>query len=358
MKNLSSYNVITFFNYLKIRELMKEDYKRHYGFYDISADAEEVIIENAIKAFGLYPLPFFSLHASEQNIVIEETSAIKNIWLNAHFQSFILGEHTGVTINSNISDPETLHGPLCLKDQHWSLLNTDSKNHFVIVDSLFKMIKKSHHSGVLPPPRLNSNQTIFYDRLFQTKLPHDCIAALTGLTVYRVKQLRKGSVPEIEFLRKTKIQKHLLERYSFDRYFLYVATRFFELLLNLGLNRLEAFIKTVEAFEHSPTVLANHSKDCHPVMNLYHWFNAKGLIPYRSDNPKSVVASDFPSSLHAYFDDESTPIIPKIKRMGPFLIPHHFDQEHKRLIKAINSAIKHRLCFKTVLNAYIEGAFK
>ena len=77
MKNLSSYNVITFFNYLKIRELMKEDYKRHCGFYDISADAEEVIIENAIKAFGLYPLPFFSLHASEQNIVIEETSAIK-----------------------------------------------------------------------------------------------------------------------------------------------------------------------------------------------------------------------------------------------------------------------------------------
>ena len=152
MKNLSSYNVITFFNYLKIRELMKEDYKRHCGFYDISADAEEVIIENAIKAFGLYPLPFFSLHASEQNIVIEETSAIKNIWLNAHFQSFILGEHTGVTINSKIYDPETLHGPLCLKDQHWSLLNTESKSHFVIVDSLFKMIKKSHHSGVLSPP--------------------------------------------------------------------------------------------------------------------------------------------------------------------------------------------------------------
>lgn len=43
MKNLSSYNVITFFNYLKIRELMKEDYKRHCGFYDISADAEEVV---------------------------------------------------------------------------------------------------------------------------------------------------------------------------------------------------------------------------------------------------------------------------------------------------------------------------
>lgn len=99
---------------------------------------------------------FFSLHASEQNIVIEETSAIKNIWLNAHFQSFILGEHTGVTINSKISDPETLHGPLCLKDQHWSLLNTDSKNHFVIVDSLFKMMKKSHHSGVLPPPDLTA----------------------------------------------------------------------------------------------------------------------------------------------------------------------------------------------------------
>ena len=192
----------------------------------------------------------------------------------------------------------------------------------------------------------------------QTKLPHDSVAALTGLTVYRVKQLRKESVPEVEFLRKTKIQKHLLERYPFDRYFLYVATRFFEFLISLGFNRLDAFLKTVEAFEHSPTVLANHSKDCHPVMNLYHWFNAKGFIPYRSESPKSVIAADFPDSVHVYFDQGSIPVIPKIKRMGPFLIPHHFDQEHKRLIKAINCAIKHRLCFKTVLNAYIEGALK
>ena len=220
-----------------------------------------------------------------------------------------------------------------------------------------KRIKKDQYSSLLPPP-IKRNQTIFYDRLFQTKLPHDCVAALTGLTVYRVKQLRKESVPEVEFFRKTKIQKHLLERYPFDRYFLYVATRFFEFLISLGFNRLEAFLKTVEAFEHSPTVLANHSKDCHPVMNLYHWFNAKALIPYRSETPKSVVASDFPESVHAYFDQDAIPVIPKIKRMGPFLIPHHFDQEHKRLIKAINSAIKHKLCFKTVLNAYIEGAFK
>ena len=357
MKNLSSYNVITFFNYLKIRELMKEDYKRHCGFYDISADVEEIILENAIKAFGLYPLPFFSLNAGYQNITSEEIAAIKNIWLGDYFANISIGEQTGVTLTSKISDPETLHGPLCLKDEHWSLLNTDSKNHFIIVDSLFKMIKKDQYSSALPPP-VKRNQTIFYDRLFQTKLPHDCVAALTSLTVYRVKQLRKESVPEVEFLRKTKIQKHLLERYPFDRYFLYVATRFFEFLISLGFNRLEAFLKTVEAFEHSPTVLANHSKDCHPVMNLYHWFNAKALIPYRSETPKSVVAADFPDSVHAYFDQDAIPVIPKIKRMGPFLIPHHFDQEHKRLIKAINSAIKHKLCFKTVLNAYIEGAFK
>lgn len=152
MKNLSSYNVITFFNYLKIRELMKENYKRHCGFYDISADVEEIILENAIKAFGLYPLPFFSLNAGHQNIASDETVAIKNIWLGDHFAHHAQGEHTGVTLTSNISDPETLHGPLCLKDEHWSLLNIDSKNHFIIVDSLFKMIKKDQLSSYLPPP--------------------------------------------------------------------------------------------------------------------------------------------------------------------------------------------------------------
>ena len=156
MKNLSSYNVITFFNYLKIRELMKEDYKRHCGFYDVSADVEEIILENAIKAFGLYPLPFFSLNAGHQNITSEETTAIKNIWLGGHFANLAQGENTGVTLTSKISDPETLHGPLCLKDEHWSLLNTDSKNHFIIVDSLFKMIKKNQLSSALPDTHIAS----------------------------------------------------------------------------------------------------------------------------------------------------------------------------------------------------------
>lgn len=160
MKNLSSYNVITFFNYLKIRELMKENYKRHCGFYDISTDVEEIILENAIKAFGLYPLPFFSLNAAHQNITTEETAAIKNIWLGDYFANISIGEHTGVTLTSKISDPETLHGAICLKDEHWSLLNTDSKNHFIIVDSLFKMIKKDQSSSHLPPPD-NKNQRSF-----------------------------------------------------------------------------------------------------------------------------------------------------------------------------------------------------
>ena len=160
MKNLSSYNVITFFNYLKIRELMKEDYKRHCGFYDISADVEEIILENAIKAFGLYPLPFFSLNAAYQNITSEETAAVKNIWLGDHFTYLAQGENTGVTLTTKISDPETLHGPICLKDEHWSLLNTDSKNHFIIVDSLFKMIKKDQSSSYSPPPD-SKNQRSF-----------------------------------------------------------------------------------------------------------------------------------------------------------------------------------------------------
>ena len=170
MKNLSSYNVITFFNYLKIRELMKEDYKRHCGFYDISTDVEEIILENAIKAFGLYPLPFFSLNAAYQNITSEESAAVKNIWLGDHFAYLAQGENTGVTLTSKISDPETLHGPICLKDEHWSLLNTDSKNHFIIVDSLFKMIKKDQISSHLAPPD-SKNQRSFMIGSFKQSFP-------------------------------------------------------------------------------------------------------------------------------------------------------------------------------------------
>lgn len=151
MKNLSSYNLITFFNYLKIREL-NEDCKHQSHFYDISFEIEDVTYENAIKAFGLYPVPFFALKTSYRQTSANHAEAIRNIWLSAHFESLITGKLNGLTLTSPISNAEDLHGNTHLSDQYWTLLQTQSRDPLSKIDSALAQIGRNSNLNNLPPP--------------------------------------------------------------------------------------------------------------------------------------------------------------------------------------------------------------
>ncbi|MCR8919738.1 hypothetical protein [Parasutterella secunda] len=148
-------------------------------------------------------------------------------------------------------------------------------------------------------------------------------------------------------LAKTLVQKRVLTRHAFNRYALFIAVCIYEILLHNGQTPLEAFLNTVEAIEHSPTINANKSDDCHLPLNLYHWLVAHGHFPEINTEIHKVATPEFfPENFSFLFDFRCRNPIPVIREMGIFPIPTSLDPEHKRLLIAINSAIQTRSCLK------------
>ena len=197
------------------------------------------------------------------------------------------------------------------------------------------------------------------EKLLQSRLPHDIVAALTGLAHSLVKTLRERLIQNGRFISKTFVQKRILERHSFDRFALFIATCYFELQLALGLSPILAFLKVIEAFEHSPTVQANKSDEFHFAVNLFHWLTVHGyLISQGNQKNRAAALESFPKNFLEYFDLGAPKRIPPIRNMGLFTIPQCLDLEHQRLLSEINLAISNKACLKTVIERYYEGAFK
>lgn len=208
------------------------------------------------------------------------------------------------------------------------------------------------------PPRHEALPSSF-DRILKTRLPHAIVSALTGIEDKVIKHLRHKLPFQPNVLAKTLVQKRVLTRHAFNRYALFIAVCVYEILLHNGQTPLEAFLNTVEAIEHSPTINANKSDDCHLPLNLYHWLVAHGHFPEINTEIHKVATPEFfPENFSFLFDFRCRNPIPVIREMGIFPIPTSLDPEHKRLLIAINSAIQTRSCLKKVLHQYYEGAFQ
>ena len=197
------------------------------------------------------------------------------------------------------------------------------------------------------------------EKLLQSRLPHDIVAALAGLAQSFVKSLRECLISEDRYISKTFVQKRVLERHSFDRFALFIAFCYFELQLTLGLSPILAFLKTIEAFDHSPTVQANKSDEFHFAVNLFHWLTVHGYLRSQvNQKGRAVALESFPENFLEYFDLEAPKRIPQIRNMGLFTIPQCLDLEHQRLLSEINQAISNKTCLKSVIERYYEGAFE
>ena len=357
MQNIYADSFITLLNCAKI--------KAHYyslidstHFYDVPfVELEELKIEDVIKRMGLYPIPFFSLEVAKRSTDHRTSKCIKSLWQGMYFTHHLHDVHHTLTATAKVPVSQSLDNQLVLTEAHWDILKAKSRSDI----SVFHQIPDSINiveNQLNTPPRdetLNSIE-IPIGELLYSKFPHKVVAELTGLTPYWVKNVRKQNISENEFIPNTFVQKRSLERNCIHRFTLFLADRFFNLQLRLGMSPVQAFYKTVNIVSCAPTFIANKSDDFHLVTNLYYWLSLRGQLPAQQFT-HPVQASHFPDSFLAYFENGSKATLPYIRKMGVFPISPSLDSEHQKLLKAINKAITNGTCLKTVVQNYYRGVY-
>lgn len=208
-----------------------------------------------------------------------------------------------------------------------------------------------------PPPSWNLNTLeVPLEKLITSKLPHKIVAELTGKTPYLIKNIREQFVPEGEFIPNTFVQKRSLERNCIHRFTLFLADRFFNLQLCFGLNPIHAFIKAIDIVGCAPTFIANKSDDFHLGVNLFYWLSLKGQLP-APQFTHPVKENHFPESFLDYFGNGTQAPLPTIRQMGVFPVSPMLDDEHRRMLEAINNGIANHTCLKTVVHNYFHGVY-
>lgn len=289
------------------------------SLYDVPFHVlDDLEIEDVIKVVGLYPIPFFSLKASHSIQKSEEISAIRNIWRGIH----LLDHSHALTLNSKTKEMSDIHESFILTNNYWSILESKHPDPISTILFSLKKIGRADNSNN-PPPRHEALPSSF-DRILKTRLPHAIVSALTGIEDKVIKHLRHKLPFQPNVLAKTLVQKRVLTRHAFNRYALFIAVCVYEILLHNGQTPLVAFLNTVEAIEHSPTINANKSDDCHLPLNLYHCLVAHGHFPEINAEIHKVATPDFSRKISASFSIFAVEILSPSSGKWEFsLFPRH-----------------------------------
>ena len=223
------------------------------------------------------------------------------------------------------------------------------------------LLKTQQNQSIIPPPEVESpNQiSVPLEKLLRLRLSDKVIAGLSNIPHYQIRDLRDALIKEGDFIQNVFVQKRALDRNSMNRFVLFLADCFFDLQIQLGLEPVHAFIKTVETLECAPTYQANKSDDFHLSVNLYYWLCLQNKLPYYECRvTRPVEESHFPDSFLAFYEFNSQALLPPIREMGGFPIPHCLDHEHQRVLNAINNAIPCRASLRKVLINYFGGQYK
>lgn len=210
-----------------------------------------------------------------------------------------------------------------------------------------------------PPAEERALSQAVRERLLKTRLPHAIVATLAGFDTKFVKRHREELYGTDDVYRKTFVQKRVLSRNKFNQFALFISIQIFEMLVSHRQSPIEAYLNTVEAIEHSPTIQANISEDCCLPVNLYHWLTTHGCLPSLDPSAHRIATTEsFPINFTQFFDFNSEIPIPYIREMGLFHIPKGLDREHVNFLQEINRAIKNRSSLSPVFLQYYEGAFR
>lgn len=355
MQKIYAYNFITILNCARAKYLFHK-FGAQPLLYDVPFHLlDDLEIEHVIKVTGLYPIPFFLPKLKHSSDITEELDAIRNLWRSTH----ILETGLPLELTSGGITSSDFHKPIYLVNNHWGILSAKYPDPISEISYSLKRKEIIEKSTIYPPPEEQTLPQAIRERLLKTRLPHAIVATLAGFDTKFVKRHREELYGTDDVYRKTFVQKRVLSRHKFNQFALLIAIHIFEMLVFHRQSPIEAYLNTVEAIEHSPTIQANLSEDCCLSVNLYHWLSTHGFLPSLDPSVHRIATTEsFPTNFMNFFDLSSQSPIPYIREMGIFQIPKGLDQEHVRLLEAINRAIQERTSLSFVLHQYYEGAFR
>lgn len=362
MKNYYSFiyclNLITLINL--IREIRNK--AEHLAYCDLDKsfikDLLRTDFNDLVRNVGLNPLIFFKRKPISRAIETPSTRHVITSWkiIDASSHDYIQ------TLLSATPNKKHQALPLCTNFQltvQFPRLLIAGNNDLSQIFAHSLLHVGLHYSDA--PPALSPNTfTVPMQRLLQSDLSHNIVATLSGSTTSQINKLRHNFVLNHQFQRNTGVQYRELERNSFNRFALYLAAQYFQFFVELGVDPLTAYLDTIEALNHAPSLAINLSENFHLATNLFYWLKANNQIKTSYENPndcKVVTLSDFPNNLHLFFNGKGEKL-PRIKYISPFAIPSFLDLEHQRFLKAVNKAIEHNEDLNVCLNQYCEGAFR
>lgn len=339
---------------------------RHNPAQDVYCDLDGATIKtilqkdfnDLVRNIGINPLMFFKKKPISRTVKTEMTEHIITTWKVVDASSH---NYTQTLLSAT---PNKKHQalPLCsnfqLALQFPRLLiacNNDLSQIFA-----HSLLHIGLHYSDAPPTLSHNSFTVPMQRLLQSDLSHNIVATLSGSTTSQINKLRQNFVLNHRFQRNTGVQYRELERNSFNRFSLYLAAQYFKFFVELGVTPLTAFLDTIEALNHAPSLSINLSDDFHLATNLFYWLQAQNLIEttnYADNGCKEIDLTDFPDNLHSFFNGKGERL-PRIKRISSFAIPSFLDLEHQRFLKALNVAIENNDDLNVPLNQYCEGAFR
>lgn len=311
-----------------------------------------------VRNIGINPLMFFKKKPISRTVKTKATEHIITTWKVVDASSH---NYTQTLLSAT---PNKKHQalPLCSNFQlavQFPRLMIAGNNDLSQIFAHSLLHVGLHYSDA--PPSLSPNSfTVPMQRLLQSDLSHNIVATLSGSTTSQINKLRQNFVLNHQFQRNTGVQYRELERNSFNRFALYLAAQYFKFFVELGVTPLTAFLDTIEALNHAPSLSINLSDNFHLATNLFYWLKAQNLIEttnYADNGCKEVDLTDFPDNLHSFFNGKGERL-PRIKRISSFAIPSFLDLEHQRFLKALNVAIENNDDLNVPLNQYCEGAFR
>lgn len=362
MKNY--YSLIYCLNLITLTNMIREirNKAEHQAYCDLDKSFIKVLLRtdfnDLVRNVGLNPLIFFKRKPISRAIETPSTRHVITSWkiIDASSHDYIQ------TLLSATPNKKHQALPLCsnfqLAVQFPRLLiagNNDLSQIFA-----HSLLHVGLHYSDAPPTLSQNSFTVPMQRLLQSDLSHNIVATLSGSTTSQINKLRQNFVLNHQFQRNTGVQYRELERNSFNRFALYLAVQYFKFFVELGVTPLTAFLDTIEALNHAPSLSISLSENFHLATNLFYWLKAQNLIEatnYADNGCKEVDLTDFPDNLHSFFNGKGERL-PRIKRISSFAIPSFLDLEHQRFLKALNVAIENNDDLNIPLNQYCEGAFR